>query len=420
VSAPTGALPRNVKALAVVSLLTDVSSEMIYPLLPIFLTTVIGAGAGAVGTIEGLAESTSALLKLASGWWSDRVRRKPLVLFGYGLAAIARPLMAMAASVPQVIAIRMTDRVGKGVRSSPRDALIADAVDPSQRGRAFGLHRAADNFGAVVGPLIAWAMLQQGGMPVRSVMWWAAVPGALAVVVLAVWVNEGRARADGASHPAASALVRQIATAPHGGVAVGTAAVAAEAGAVRLGAPFWRYLAVVLLFTLGNSSDAFLLLRATDLGVPVAMIPILWAALSIVKSGMSVPGGVLSDRVGRKPLIIGGWIVYSLVYIGLARADAAWQVWALFLLYGLHFALTEGVEKALVADLVPADRRGTAFGWFHFTVGLGALPASVLFGVVWERTGAATAFTMGAAIAAWAAVGLLLVVREPGRPEAPR
>jgi MFS family permease len=389
-------LPRNVKALAAVSFLTDVSSEMIYPLLPVFVTTVLGAGAGAVGTIEGIAESTASLLKLASGWWSDRVRRKPLVLFGYGLAAVARPLMAMAGSAGQVLAVRMADRVGKGVRSSPRDALIADVVEPSQRGRAFGVHRAADNAGAVLGPLIAWALLQPMAMPVRFVMWWAAVPGALAVVVIAVWVREGARSAARVSVPPISAGAKPMLAPP-----------------ATINVEYWRYLAVLLLFTLGNSSDAFLLLRATQLGVPVALIPVLWACLSVVKSASSIPGGTLSDRVGRKPLIVGGWIVYSIVYILLAKANAAWQLWVLFAVYGVYFGLTEGVEKAMVADLVPAERRGAAYGWYNFTVGLGALPASVLFGVVWERWGAAAAFQMGAVIAALAAVAMLLVVREP-------
>jgi len=389
-------LPRNVKALAAVSFLTDVSSEMIYPLLPVFVTTVLGAGAGAVGTIEGIAESTASLLKLASGWWSDRVRRKPLVLFGYGLAAVARPLMAMAGSAGQVLAVRMADRVGKGVRSSPRDALIADVVEPSQRGRAFGVHRAADNAGAVLGPLIAWALLQPMAMPVRFVMWWAAVPGALAVVVIAVWVREGARSAARVSVPPISAGAKPMLAPP-----------------ATINVEYWRYLAVLLLFTLGNSSDAFLLLRATQLGVPVALIPVLWACLSVVKSASSIPGGTLSDRVGRKPLIVGGWIVYSIVYILLAKANAAWQLWVLFAVYGVYFGLTEGVEKAMVADLVSAERRGAAYGWYNFTVGLGALPASVLFGVVWERWGAAAAFQMGAVIAALAAVAMLLVVREP-------
>jgi MFS family permease len=251
------------------------------------------------------------------------------------------------------------------------------------------MHRAADNLGAVLGPLLAWLLLQCG-VSVRQVMWWAAVPGALSVVVLALGVRERRAwRASGAV--IAGDTVRTT-------------------SGVGFGAPFWRYLAVLLLFTLGNSSDAFLLLRATQLGVPVAMIPVLWACLSVVKSASSVPGGTLSDRVGRRPLIVGGWIVYSIVYICLARARLVWQVWALFAVYGVYFGLTEGVEKAMIADLVPAESRGAAYGWYNLTVGLGALPASVLFGVVWERFGASAAFSMGATIGVLATVALLFAL----------
>ena len=377
-------LPRNVKALSAVSLLTDVSSDMIYPLLPLFLTTVLGASVTTVGAIEGAAESTAALLKLASGWWSDRVRRKPLVLFGYGLASLARPFIGLATSVPQVLTIRLLDRVGKGVRSSPRDALIADSVDAAHRGRAFGFHRAADNLGAVIGPLVAWALLQRESVPLRTVFLWASVPGLLSILVLLFFVRETKRPLM----PAASA------------------APVAKA----LGKPFWSYLSVLLLFTLGNSSDAFLLLRATQLGVPIALVPVLWALLSFVKSVSSTPGGALSDRVGRKPLIISGWMVFALVYLLLGQATAAWQVWVLFMIYGLHFGLTEGVEKALVADLGPAAKRGTAFGWYNLTIGLGALPASVLFGLVWDRFGAASAFAMGAALAVTASMGLMMLV----------
>ena len=390
-------LPRNVKALGVVSLLADVSSDMIYPLLPIFLTTVLGASAAAIGTIEGFAESTAALLKLASGWWSDRVRRKPLVLFGYALAAVARPLVGLATTVSQVLAIRMSDRVGKGIRSSPRDALLADAADPSERGRAFGFHRAADNLGAVLGPLVAWLLLQREGMAIRSVFLWSAVPGVLSIVVLMVFVKE--------KHKSALPVDAEVSP----------IAVAPSTDAETLGRPFWKYLCVLLLFTLGCSTDAFLLLRASQLGVAAAMIPLLWAAHNLVKSLTSTPGGALSDRLGRKPLIVTGWIVYAVVYLLFGRATAAWQIWVLFLVYGLYFGLTEGVEKALVTDLVPASKRGTAFGWYNFTVGLAALPASVIFGIVWDRFSPAAAFGMGATLAGVAALGLLIVVPGAGR-----
>jgi MFS family permease len=394
-------LPRNVKALSVVSLLTDVSSEMIYPLLPIFLTTVLGASAAMIGTIEGFAESTAALLKLASGWWSDRVRRKPLVLFGYGLAAIMRPLVGLATSASQVLAIRVSDRVGKGIRTSPRDALLADAADPAERGRAFGFHRSADNLGAVLGPLMAWLLLQRAGVAVRSVFLWSAIPGVLAIVVLLVFVKEKRKSEtpiDASISPPSSA---------------------ASSDSQPLGSSFWKYLVVLLLFTLGGSTDAFLLLRASQLGVAAAMIPLLWAAHSLVKSVTNTPGGMLSDKFGRRPLIVTGWIVYAIVYLLFGRATSAWQMWALFLAYGLYFGLTEGAEKALVTDLVPASKRGTAFGWYNFTVGLAALPASVVFGIVWDRFSPAAAFGMGATLAGVAAVGLMLVVPDAGRKVIP-
>ena len=398
-------LAPTVRVLAAVSFLTDVASEMIYPLLPLFLSTVLGTTAAGLGVIEGVAESVSALLRLPSGWWSDRIgRRKPLVVLGYGLAAVARPLIGLAQSTGQVLAIRVTDRFGKGVRSAPRDALIADAVAPAHRGYAYGLHRAADSAGAVVGPLVAWGLLHWGWVDLRALFLWAAVPGMLALVLVIWWVRESpvAARGRGAAVPS-EALVDRVDGA--------------------LGAVFWRFLGVLFLFTLAASSDAFLLLRASSLGVTVSQIPILWAMLHVVKSASTVVGGRLSDHVGRRPLILGGWMVYALTYLGFALASSAWHVWAIFLVYGLYFGATEGVEKALVADLVPEDRRGAAFGWFNAALGVGALPASILFGVLWERAGAAAAFLTGAAIAGAATLLLLVVLpaefpqqqREPGR-----
>ena len=379
-------LGRNVVALAAVSFLTDVATEMTYPLLPVFLSTVLGASAMAVGAIEGAAESTAALLKLGSGWLSDRIpRRKPLVLLGYGLASLARPLIGLAQSASQVLAVRVTDRVGKGIRGAPRDALIADSVDPAIRGRAFGFHRAADHTGAVIGPLLAFALLRWTEMDLRQLFLLTIVPGVLAVAALVFGVRE-------VPRATASASKRFD---PH----------------ARLGGRFWAFLVVLFLFTLGNSTDAFLLLRASDLGVAPALVPILWAMLHVVKALSSTPGGALSDRLGRKPLLIAGWLIYAAVYFLLGRAGAEWQVWALFAVYGIYFGLTEGVEKALVADLVPADRRGAAFGWYNLALGLGALPASLIFGAIWDRWGATAAFTFGAAMALAAAVGIALVQR---------
>ena len=382
-------LGRNVLVLAAVSFLTDASSEIIYPLLPIFLTTVLGTSAAAVGAIEGAAETTSALLKLASGWWSDRAsRRKPLVVAGYALASLARPLVAVAQSAAQVLAIRLTDRVGKGIRGSPRDALIAESVDPAIRGRAFGFHRAADHAGAVVGPLIAFALLRWEQLPLRTVFLFAALPGVLSVIVLVLGVRET----------------------PRGArAATATKKAGVPSLDASLGRAFWTFLASVLLFTLGNSTDAFLILRANQLGVSVALVPILWAALHVVKSAASVPGGALSDRFGRKPLILAGWAVYAAVYIGFGRATETWHAWALFLAYGTFFGLTEGTQAALIADLVGQARRGTAYGWYYLAVGIGALPASVLFGLIWDRVSPRAAFDVGAGLAFAAALVLLAV-----------
>jgi len=377
-------LGRNVYALAVVSFFTDVSSEMIYPLLPAFLTTALGASASFVGAIEGAAESTAALLKLASGWWSDRVRRrKPLVVLGYAIASAVRPLVAIARSASQVLAIRVTDRIGKGIRNSPRDALIADSVDPSIRGRAFGFHRGADHAGGVVGPLLAFALIQWWHLPLRTVFWLAVVPGAIAVAAVIFGVREPARSREAPQTTHAEVDLRQ-----------------------PMNARFWAFLGVVFVFTLGNSTDAFLLLRAQQLGVPVAMMPILWAFLHVIKSASSTPGGTLSDRIGRKPTLVAGWLIYAVVYFAFGLAHSAWHAWALFAVYGLFFGLTEGTERALVADIVPLARRGTAFGWYYLAIGLGALPASVIFGALWDRFGSHAAFNFGAALALAAAVGI--------------
>jgi MFS family permease len=381
-------LPRTVIALGAVSLLTDLSSEMIYPLLPVFLSTALGAGPLAIGAIEGAAESVAALLKLASGWWSDRLpRRKPLVIAGYGIASLVRPLIGLAQSVGQVLAIRLADRVGKGIRGAPRDALIADAVDATQRGRAYGFHRAADHAGAVAGPIVAFALLTWGGVSLRTVFLLAAMPAAAAMIVLIAGVRES------AREPVPATDKTKL-------------------DRTGLSRRFWAYLGVLLVFTLGNSTDALLILRANELGVSAAVIPILWAVLHVVKSVSSTPGGVLSDRLGRRPLIVGGWLVYAAVYLGFAYASETWHAWGLFITYGLYFGMTEGVEKALVADLVPARLRGAAFGWYNLTIGLAALPASLLFGGLWQLYGATAAFLTGAGLALVAAMGLTLVTRD--------
>ncbi|MCG6963797.1 MAG: MFS transporter [Acidobacteria bacterium] len=382
-------VPRIVIMLGVVSLLTDLSSEMIYPLLPIFLTAVLAAGPEALGVIEGTAEATAALLKLVSGAWSDRVRRrKPLVVGGYSLASVARPLIGLAGSWPVVLALRFADRLGKGLRTSPRDALIADATPADQRGAAYGVHRAMDHAGAVLGPLVAAALLKLGGLQIRHIFLLAAVPGAAVVIVLLSAVHEKRPTAPLRTRPA---------------------------GSVRATARELRpLLAALAVFTLGNSTDAFLLLRLADIGVTAASVAVLWSALHVVKLTVNTLAGRVSDLAGRRPLMLAGWGVYAAVYATFAIAHGRVVFIVAFLIYGAFFGLTEPVEKAWIADLVPAASRGTAFGLYHATIGLVALPASVLFGVLWKLLGAPAAFTTGAGLAVLAA---LLLLRAPtGNP----
>ena len=382
-------LTRNVVILGFVSLLNDAASEMIYPLLPVFLTSVLGAGPAALGMIEGIAESTASLLKLYSGYLSDRVkRRKGWIVAGYSISNVIRPLIAVAGSWVQVLALRFSDRVGKGLRTSPRDAMIADSTPPEFRGMAYGFHRAMDHGGAIVGPLLATGLLLLYHDSLSTVFLLSFIPGTLAIVLLLAGLRE-REAAPGAGGSAFS--FRSAWTEMHGG--------------------FRKYLLIILIFTLGNSTDAFLLVRAQALGVPIALLPTIWVALHVVKMAFSIPGGMLSDRLGRKRVIVTGWMVYALVYAGFAFASRQWHVWALFAAYGIYFGLTEGVEKALVADLAPVHLRGSAFGLYHLTVGIGAFPASLVFGLVWERLGAAAAFGMGAGLALLSSV-MLAMLRE--------
>lgn len=393
-SVSRSALPRAVWTLGLVSLLTDVSSEMIYPLLPAFLTGTLGAGPAFLGLVEGTAEAAASLLKIASGRLSDRMpRRKPLVVAGYALSSIARPLIALAAAPWHVFAVRLADRIGKGTRGAPRDALVAEVTPPEQRGRAFGLHRAMDHAGAFMGPLVAAALLALH-TDLRLLFALAAVPAAASLAVLALGVKEERREP--------SAPARDAAPAPE----------APPAG------PFRLYLVVLAVFTLGNSSDAFLLLRAQQTGVGLAAIPLLWTFHHLVKSAASTHGGMLSDRLGRRAAILAGWGVYAATYAGFAAATQAIHVWGLFGLYGLFFALTEGPERALVADLAERAGRGQAFGLYHAVTGGMLLPASLLAGLLWQGLGPAAALLAGSALAALAALGLWILVPEPSGAKA--
>jgi MFS family permease len=384
-------LPRTVHRLGLVSLLTDASSEMIYPLLPSFLTGTLGAAPAFVGLVEGLAESVASVLKVVSGRISDRLRRrKPLIVAGYALSSFARPLVAAATAPWHVLAVRVVDRIGKGVRGAPRDALLAQVTPREELGRAFGFQRAMDHAGAVAGPLIASTILLVHP-DVRLVFALAALPALASVLVLVFGVHE-----------AAAAPVPAAPVAP----------MAASGGATPgLG----RVLAVIGLFTLGNSSDAFLLLRAQEAGVVLPLVPLLWTVHHVVKSATSTAGGALSDHIGRRATIAAGWALYALVYTGLGLATRAWHVWALFTVYGLHHALTEGPERALVAEMASGEARGRAFGMYHAVTGALLLPASLLTGALWQAVSPAAALLTGAALALAAAAAMLALVREPAR-----
>lgn len=375
----SSSLPRNVKLLGTVSLVNDIASEMIYPLMPQFLLGVLGGNRFHLGIIEGVADSVASLLKLWSGAWSDRAgQRKAFVVIGYTLAATTRPLIGIAFAPWQLFAARTADRIGKGIRTSPRDALIAESTPASIRGRAYGFHRAMDHLGAAIGPLIATAFLLMWPGHLRTLFLITLVPG-LAVVALVVWGLR-----DPPSLTKSHERLR-LSLKPFDG-------------------NFRLYLVALVVFTLGNSSDAFLLVRAGELGVPAAMLPLLWCAFHVVKSVGNVLAGRAVDRIGPRPLIFTGWAVYAGIYIAFSQASAAWHVWVLFLLYGLFYALTEPAEKTLVTLLVGGERKGLAFGWFNFAIGIAALPSSLIFGWLYEQHGVTVAFGWGAGLAILAAV----------------
>lgn len=383
-------LPRAIVALGLTSLFTDTASDMIVPMLPVFLAS-IGASAAMLGLIEGAAEATASFLKLGSGWLADRTtRRKPIVLFGYGLASIVRPLIGLAWLPAQVLAIRVADRVGKGVRTAPRDVMIAAAAPPGESGRAFGFHRAMDHAGAVIGPLLATALLALG-VTMRGVFLFAAIPGALAILAL-LTVRE----------PETEGAAGAVAT-------KGEAPTIARSGAPAIPRSLRSYLVILAVFALGNSSDTFLLLRAQQLGVDVALIPTLWAVLHVSKVVSTWLGGDLADRVPRPRLVGIGWGVYAVTYLALGLASEAWHAWAIFVVYGAYHGLTEPAEKAMVKDLAPEGARGRAFGLYHFVIGVTAIPAGLLTGLLWDTfdplvalaTGAALAGVSGALLAWW-------------------
>ena len=380
-------LPRNVWIVTLTSFLTDVSSEMILNLLPLFLNNVLGVKTSIIGLIEGVAETTASLLKIMSGWLSDKLgQRKSLTVIGYGLSTVVKPFLYVVSSWWGVLAVRFGDRVGKGIRTAPRDALIADTVNESQRGLAFGMHRAGDTAGAALGILIALIVVlatQHGGLQLerdtfRILVVISIIPAALAVLALAVGARD--------------VSITEVRAAPR----------LTLQGFDRR---FRWFLLAVVVFTLGNSADAFVILRAQDRGLGVAGILGMLLTFNLVYASISGPAGALSDRLGRRKLILAGWTVYGLLYLGFGLAADAWHMWVLYACYGIYYGVTEGTAKALVADLVTPEQRGTAYGIYNAAIGITALPASVLAGVLWQGAfgwdgfGSAAPFLVGAVLA---------------------
>ncbi len=367
-------LPRNVWAVSLTSFFMDISSEMVINILPLFLSNVLGVKTNIIGIIEGIAEATASILKVFSGWLSDKLGgRKWLAVAGYGISTLAKPFFYIANSWEMIAGVRWADRIGKGIRTAPRDALVADSIEPEQRGIAFGFHRAADTGGAVLGILIAalavWLAqsnnLQLGENTFRTIVLISLVPAVLAVISLAVIAQETVKRSDQA---------------------------APKITFKGLGKPFLVFLLIVGVFDLGNSSDAFLVLRAQERGLSVLGILLMLAAFNLVYTLVSAPAGSLSDRIGRRKVIVGGWLVYAVIYLGFALAQRPWHIWVLYIAYGVYYGLAYGTAKAMVADLVSPELRGTAYGTYNAVLGIIDFPASLLAGLLWQGAGAWAGF----------------------------
>ena len=400
-------LDRNVFWAGVSSFFMDVSSEMVYSLVPVFLSSVLNVNKSLIGVIEGIAETTASTLKMFSGWLSDKLgRRKPLMLFGYGVSTLSRILLALAGSWGAVLGARFVDRFGKGVRTAPRDAIVAGSCEKKELGRSFGFHRAMDQFGAVLGPGIASLVLlwRPGGY--RTVFWLALIPGALCVLVIALFIRDkkrGESKED-TECPAPDS------TRPQAG---------AGRRAGRWRGPLLGYLLVTGVFALGNSSDVFLILRASDLKVATALIPILYLVFNLIYASLSIPAGMLADRIGRRKLALLGFAVFAGAYAWMAVARSAAAAWGVFAVYGVYMGIADGNGRALLAEFSSEERHGTAFGAYHMVVGLGALPASVIAGLLYDHVSPAAPFWVGAGAAVLAGVMMVVLVPEPRRPDPP-
>lgn len=373
--------------LGLVSFFTDLSSQMIVPVLPLFLTSVLHVQIGTIGIIEGIAESTASVLKLFSGWLSDRMgRRKPLMVIGYGLSNLTKPFFALSSSWGQILAVRFADRFGKGVRAAPRDALLADITTKEARGKAFGFRRSMDALGAALGPLVAFWILAVSQGSYQTVFWASAIPGFLAIVCLIFFVKEKvqSSRENKRSLPKISFK--------------------------NFDRRFIWFTVVAMLFAIANFSDAFLILRAQNVGMSPALIPLAYLTFNLIASVFSIPVGALSDRIGRRPIIITGYLIFAAIYLGFGFANSVGWMWGLFIVYGLYYAATEGIQKAYIADMIPEGQRGTAMGTFNALTGFAALPASVLAGFLWESFGPMLTFGLSGLLAVVAAV-LMVIFR---------
>ncbi len=380
---------RNIFFAGIVSFFMDFSSEMVYPLVPLFLSSVLGVQKSVIGLIEGIAESTASLLKVFSGWLSDRLgHRKWLMAIGYGISTLSRPLVATAPNWSQVLASRFMDRFGKGIRNAPRDALIAESCLENQFGRSFGFHRAMDTLGAVVGPAVAFGLLAYFNGQYRLVFWLSMIPGALAVLTILFFIRETRAcPSDPVERP--------------------------RLGWSSFSGSYKFFIVVVTLFSLGNSSDVFLILRAQNVGISVAVIPLVYLVFNVVYSLGALPSGILSDRIGPKPIILLAFGFFGLIYLGFALASQPIHIWLLFIAYGLFMAMTEGVQKAFLATLIPAEFKATGYGLYNTLVGLAVLPASLIGGALWDRLGPQATFLFGTATAGASALLFLLFLVLP-------
>ncbi len=365
-------LPQNVFILGVVSLFMDISSEMIYPLIPIFLSEVLHSSKTAIGLIEGIAESTASILKVFSGWLSDKIgKRKAVIFWGYGISVFSRPILATASSWLNVLVYRFTDRVGKGVRTAPRDAIIADSIEREHLGKAFGFHRSMDTVGAIIGPSIAFVLLALLSRNLKLVFWLSMIPGIIALIIISMFVVETKGQA----------ITKMPRLSIRG-----------------LDRNFKAFILVAAIFTLSKTSDAFLVLRAQELGVETSSIPLIYLTFNIVSASLATPVGIFADKIGKRKTILLSYFLFSIIFIGFSLATKGLHAWLLFIAYGLFVSLNEGVQRAYVATVIRPEIKATGYGIYHTVIGLCALPSGIIGGLLWQHIGSHALFYYGAAL----------------------